>query len=212
MPARRPTQAPPSHERHPLNRNYVDRLLVIGASTGGPPAVRTVLSGLHSHAGYTILIVQHISRGFTAGYARWLRDTTGYDIREATDGETLLPGIVLIAPGDAHLVVRGNRMYFDYSERRNYQRPSVDYLFESAAHRFREKCVALILTGMGRDGAEGCLAVRNAGGFVIAQDEATSAVWGMPRAAMELHASDEVLPIELIAEHAEARFFSLGIA
>jgi len=198
-----PTTPGPAQSEAP--RRTAERVLVIGASTGGPPAVKTVLSGLGLHDSYAILIVQHISEGFTEGYVRWLRESTGYDIRIAQDARDLEAGSVLVAPGNIHLALRGRRVSYDHGERRNFQRPSVDVLFETAAQEYGSACVAVLLTGMGRDGAEGCRAIRGAGGYVIVQDEASSAVWGMPKAAVDLDAAHEVLPIEAIAERAERK-------
>lgn len=198
------------HTPEVRERAIADRVLAIGASTGGPPAVRTVLSALTSTERYAILIVQHISSGFSGGYGRWLGETTGHAVREAIEGETVRAGTVLVAPGDVHLVVRDRRIAFDGSERRNFQKPSVDALFESVAREYGTACVAVLLTGMGRDGAEGCRAVRAAGGYVVAQDEASSVVWGMPRAAVELDAADEILTIEAIAECVESYLLKEG--
>lgn len=178
---------------------------MIGASTGGPPAVKTVLAGLGRSESYAILIVQHISEGFAEGYVRWLRESTGYDVRIAQEGRDLVTGSVLVAPGDVHLALRGRRVSLDHGERRNFQRPSVDVLFETAAREYGSACVGVLLTGMGRDGAEGCRAIRDAGGYVIVQDEASSAVWGMPKAAVDLGAAHETLPVETIAERVEQK-------
>ena len=192
------TEKPRDHPR-------AEQVLLIGASTGGPPAVQTVLSGLTEIERYAILIVQHISRGFIDGYARWLQTSTGLDVREAIEDEAILSGSVLLAPSDVHLIVSGRRVGFDRSERRNYQRPSVDVLFQSAADEYGAACVAVLLTGMGRDGAEGLLAISKAGGHTIAQDEKSSVIWGMPRAAITLGAANEVLSLGRIADHAEIR-------
>lgn len=177
-------------------------ILVIGASTGGPQAVRRVLFDLPNPISLPVVIVQHISHGFTEGFVRWLRDTTHRDVVTATHGLTLHRDRIYVAPAGLHTHVRPTRLDLLNGEKRHYQRPSADILFESAAAAFQERVVAILLTGMGRDGAEGCLAVREAGGITLVQDEETSVVYGMPRAAAELGAATEIRPLEQIGSRA----------
>lgn len=191
--------APPRVPIDARERNAPVRgLLVIGASTGGPKAIQSVLAALPSPFVLPIIAIQHIGRDFAAGFAAWLASATTHAIHVPDDGEPLVPGIVYVAPGDTHLTVAGRTVHLDGGERRHHQRPSVDTTFESAAHAFGRRTIAVILTGMGRDGADGCHAVRTRGGVVLAQDEATSVVYGMPRVAAEMGAVDAVLPLDAI--------------
>jgi two-component system chemotaxis response regulator CheB len=178
------------------------RLVAIGASTGGPGAVLEILRGLPRNFRLPILLVVHIGTAFSAAFADWLGSQSPHPVSAAQDGERL-PGIgegrVIIAPADRHLVVRAGRLRLTDEPERNFCRPSVDVLFESVARECGERTIACLLTGMGRDGAEGLLAVRRAGGKTMAQDESTSIVFGMPREAIRLGAAEQVLPLAEIA-------------
>ena len=169
----------------------------ICTSTGGPPALATLLGGLPRSYRIPILIVQHISAGFTEGLAKWLDGAVPLPVALAVAGARLGPGI-WIAPEGAHLVVRGSRLVLDTTTPAGHHRPSGDQLLLSLAKSFKSHAAAVVLTGMGKDGAAGAHAVRAAGGFVIAQDEATSAVYGMPKIVAEAGA-DQVLPLQEIA-------------
>jgi two-component system chemotaxis response regulator CheB len=170
--------------------------VVIGASLGGPRALATLLRGLSREFPVAIAVVQHIADGFTAGLASWLAQESRLDVREAEDGEVLRPGRVLLAPTGRHLLLgKGVARLSDAAPVDTF-RPSVTPLFLSAARSYGARCCGVILTGMGRDGAEGMKALKEAGAHTIAQDEATSAVFGMPRAAIELGAVDRVLPLD----------------
>jgi two-component system chemotaxis response regulator CheB len=172
----------------------------ICASAGGPAALAILCSGLPSTFPVPILVVQHISTGFTDGFARWLDSQVPLPVRLAVDGAALEPGI-WIAPDAAHLVLDAEeqmQLETEPATTRELHRPSGDILLSSLAARCDRHAVAVILTGMGRDGAEGLAAVRRAGGLTIAQDEASSAVFGMPRAAAE-GGAEVVLPLEGIA-------------
>lgn len=170
--------------------------LAIGASTGGPAAVRDLLAALPAPAPFPILVVQHIAAGFESGLAEWLAATLGLDVRIALAGEKPGPGAVRIAPGGAHLRLGAEgRLELDgITPPRRGHRPSVDELFFSLDQGGALHVVAVLLTGMGTDGAEGLRALRRAGALCCAQDEASSAVFGMPRAAIELGAAELVLP------------------
>lgn len=192
------------HPRARLNarkpRNAAGRTIAavgICTSTGGPPALATLLAGLPRSYPIPVLVVQHISPGFTAGLAKWLDGAVPLPVALAVDGARLGPGI-WIAPEGAHLVVRGSRLALDKTTAAGHHRPSGDQLLLSLAKTFKSHAAAVVLTGMGKDGAAGAQAVRAAGGFVIAQDEATSAVYGMPKVVAEAGA-DQVLPLEEIA-------------
>jgi two-component system chemotaxis response regulator CheB len=171
---------------------------VIGicASVGGPPALASVLAALPAGFPIPILIVQHITRGFTEGFARWLDDQVALPVRLAAPG-LAAPGI-WVAPEGAHLTLGvTGRLLLDEEPAAERHRPSADVLLRSIATSARASGVAVVLTGMGRDGAEGLGEVRRAGGLTIAQDEASSAVFGMPKAAAE-HGAELVLPPAMI--------------
>lgn len=173
---------------------------VIGivASTGGPQALSTVLAGLPGDFGVPLLVVQHIAVGFTAGLAVWLDEAVPLGVRLARAGDPLGPG-VWIAPDGAHLFVRPDRtLMLDRHTEAGLHRPSGDVLLRSLADFAGAAAVGVILSGMGTDGAVGVDAIRAAGGVTIAQDEESSAIYGMPRAAAE-HGAELVLPITEIA-------------
>ncbi len=169
--------------------------LAIGASTGGPAAIRDLLAALPAPAPFPILIVQHIASGFESGLAEWLASTLGLDVRIALAGEQPGPGAVRIAPGGAHLRLgpEGRLQLDSVTPAHRGHRPSVDELFRSLDQGGAQRVLAVLLTGMGTDGAEGLRKLRRAGALCFAQDEASSAVFGMPRAAIELGAAEHVL-------------------
>ncbi|MNM88247.1 Chemotaxis response regulator protein-glutamate methylesterase of group 2 operon [compost metagenome] len=179
-----------------------EKIIAIGASTGGTEAIREVLLGLPPDCPGTVVTL-HMPPGFTRTYAERLNRQTRLSVREARDGDRILPGQVLLAPGDFHLEVQ--RCGADYVTRLHRQpavnghRPAVDVMFHSLARCAGRNLLAALLTGMGKDGARGLLAIREAGGHTIAQDEASCVVYGMPREAVELGAASEVLPLERIA-------------
>jgi two-component system chemotaxis response regulator CheB len=169
--------------------------LAIGASTGGPAAVRDLLAALPAPAPFPILVVQHIANGFESGLAEWLGSTLGLDVRIALASEQPGPGAIRIAPGGAHLRLGADgRLELDgVTPARRGHRPSVDELFRSLHGVAGPRLAAALLTGMGTDGAEGLRDLRRAGALCFAQDESSSAVFGMPRAAIELGAAEYVL-------------------
>jgi two-component system, chemotaxis family, protein-glutamate methylesterase/glutaminase len=171
-------------------------LVVVGASLGGPRALAALLRGLPADFPAPIAIVQHIADGFTSGLASWLAQETGLDVREARQGEPLRTGRVVLAPTGRHLVLGEGIVHLSDAPPVDTFRPSVTPLFVSAARVYGGRVCGVILTGMGRDGAEGLKAIKDAGGPTLAQDEATSAVFGMPKAAIELGAVDRVLAID----------------
>ncbi|MFY2559713.1 chemotaxis protein CheB [Corallococcus terminator] len=174
-------------------------LVAIAASLGGPKAVAQVLRKIPRDFPAPIAYCQHISEGFTEGLAHWLTMETALGVTEAEHGMVMVPGTVYIAPSGSHLLVRPEgRLELDSGPALRGFRPSCDMLLTSAAEAFGPRCVGVILTGMGRDGARGMKEIRERGGRTIAQDEGTSAVWGMPREAVLLGAAQEVLPLERI--------------
>jgi two-component system chemotaxis response regulator CheB len=175
------------------------RLIAIGASTGGPPALQMIFGQLWAAWPVPIVAVQHISRGFVDGLARWLDETTPLRVKVAENGEHLLPGTVYLAPDDQHLLVTRDEMaQLRASPAVDGHRPSVTVLFEAVAEHYGLSAVGVLLTGMGSDGARGLRALHNAGGHTIAQDEATCVVFGMPQRGIALGVAQEVWPLEQI--------------
>jgi two-component system chemotaxis response regulator CheB len=179
-----------------------ETVVCIGASTGGTESLRVVLEALPS-AAPGIVVVQHMPEKFTAAFARRLDGLCRVEVKEAEDGDTVLRGRVLIAPGDKHTMLQrsGARYYVSVKDGPlvSRHRPSVDVLFRSAARFAGANAVGIIMTGMGDDGAHGLAEMRQAGAFTVAQDEATSVVFGMPKEAIELGAVERVLPLDLLA-------------
>ncbi len=176
-------------------------VVAIAASTGGPPAIQQVLAGLPNDFPLPILCVQHIAKGFTEGFAEWLNVTVPPRVTTAQRGELLAAGSVYVAPEDGHLgVSRSGRIEISESPPLGGFRPSASYLFESAANAFGRDTLAVIMTGMGEDGVAGLRRVRECQGTVIAQDRATSVIFGMPGAAVRANVVDETLAVQQIAE------------
>ncbi|MTV39261.1 chemotaxis-specific protein-glutamate methyltransferase CheB [Duganella radicis] len=177
----------------------VTSLLAIGASTGGPVAVSKMLAGWKPPRGCAIVVVQHIDQHFADNFARWLGEQLDMPVRSAEEGDELAAGVVLIAKSNDHLTLDQNhRLRYDANPKDYAYRPSVDVFFHCVAQHWKGEAVGVLLTGMGRDGAEGLLAMRRAGQTTIAQDQASSAVYGMPRAAAELDAAQMILPLAKI--------------
>ena len=188
---RRPRASPPA-----AARRAELRWVAIGASTGGPAAIRELLDEVPADAPVGFLIVQHIASGFELGFADWLNKELPFDVRLAQDGEMLRRGAVRLAPGGAHLRLEAGgvlRLDAETPARRGH-RPAVDEMFLSAAEHCPREVAGVLMTGMGSDGVEGLLALRQAGGITLAQDEASSVVFGMPRVALERGAADIALP------------------
>jgi two-component system chemotaxis response regulator CheB len=176
--------------------------VAIGASTGGPAALREILGGLSAGFPLPILLVIHIGSPFGTALAEWLDAQSPLRVACAVDGEPFPPrgqAKVILAPPERHLVLSDGRLRLTADPERHSCRPSVDVLFASVARALGGSAVACLLTGMGQDGAEGLLAVQRAGGLTLAQDEATSVVFGMPREAIRLGAAHRVLPLSEIA-------------
>lgn len=180
-------------------------IIVVGVSTGGPAALEQMLPGLPANLPVPLLIVQHMPKLFTGALATRLNKLCRMPVQQARDGEQLRPGTVLIAPGDVHMeVARGaagtHAVRLHAGEPRNSCRPSVDPLFSSAARLYGAGTLALMMTGMGQDGLDGAREVRDAGGTVLAQDEATSAVWGMPGKVVREGLAAATVPLGALAE------------
>ena len=181
----------------------LDSVVVIGASTGGTEVLKQLLDAMPA-AAPPIVIVQHMPERFTGAFARRLNETSAMNVREASPGDLLRSGTALIAPGDRHLSLAWQGpgsigIALKDGPLVNRHRPSVDVLFSSAARMLGASAIGVLLTGMGRDGAKGLLEMRKAGALTMAQDEASSIVWGMPRAAIEIGAAMKVVAADLIA-------------
>lgn len=176
------------------------KIVAMGASTGGPMVLQTILSELDKDFAAPILIVQHMTSGFIEGFAEWLSHSSGLPAHVAADGEYPLPSHVYIAPDGFHMGVRaGGRIALSEDEPENGLRPSVSYLFRSVANTYGRQGVGVLLTGMGKDGAEELKAMKEMGGITIVQDEKSSVVPGMPGEAIKLGAETYVLPPDRIA-------------
>ncbi|MDS0261590.1 chemotaxis response regulator protein-glutamate methylesterase [Haloarcula sp. S1CR25-12] len=187
------------------NRSYTaNPTLVVGSSTGGPKMVEQVMAELPREADFRVLVVQHMPEGFTGRFSERIDDRSDYDVREATDGARLAGGEALVAAGDRHMEVKNYRngrlrVKLTQDPPENSVRPAVDVTMRTAAAVIDDPLVGVILTGMGGDGADGIVRLKDAGARTIAQDEATSAVYGMPKRAVETGCVDSVLPIDEMA-------------
>lgn len=204
----RPRQAQTQRERPRMLTarpfSTTEKLVMIGASTGGTEAIRQVLEPLPPNSP-AIMITQHMPAGFTRSFVQRLDNLCAVQVHEAEDGQRVLPGHVYLAPGGvAHMrLARSGANYvvqLDTSEPVNRHRPSVDVLFHSAAEVAGRNAVGVLLTGMGKDGAQGMLAMKQAGAITFAQDEASCVVFGMPREALHIGAADEAVPLSEISE------------
>lgn len=174
-------------------------LLAIGTSTGGPVALQTVLTTLPASFPLPIVLIQHMPATFTRAFAERLNSQCRISVKEAADGDTLRPGLALLAPGGKQLMISkgGKVKVLPGDERLNYK-PSVDITFASAANVYRDQVLAVVLTGMGADGCEGARLLKQNGASVWAQDEATSVIYGMPMAVAKANLTDEILPLQQI--------------
>lgn len=176
------------------------RIVALGASTGGPPALETILAALSKDFPVPILIVQHMAPGFIKGFARWLATSTGLPVHVATHGESLLPGHVYVAPDDHQMKVeREGKIVLTKNDPEHGLRPSISYLFRAVAAVYGPDAVVGLLTGMGRDGASELRLLKEHGAVTFAQDRDSSVVHGMPGEAIKLDAAMLVLPLEKIA-------------
>ncbi|VTU20566.1 protein-glutamate methylesterase/protein-glutamine glutaminase [Variovorax sp. RA8] len=214
----RPAAALPAagSAQEPLLRSPLlstEKLIIIGASTGGTEAIREVLQPLPPDAP-AVLIAQHMPPGFTRSFAQRLDGLCRIHVKEAEQGERVLPGYAYIAPGGWHLALgRSGANYVAQLNQEppvNRHRPSIDVLFDSAARHAGKNAIGMILTGMGRDGAEGLLRMRQAGAHTLSQDEASCVVYGMPREAVLLGAVDEVSPLNEITRRVLAHLRTFG--
>ncbi|HEY3293825.1 MAG TPA: chemotaxis response regulator protein-glutamate methylesterase [bacterium] len=188
--------------RPPLLRTTL-KIVAIGASTGGTEALKEVLTRYPANAPATV-VVQHMPQAFTKAFAERLNGLCAVEVREAVSGDTLRPGLVLIAPGNMHMVLQRSGAVYSVAvkdgPRVHHQRPAVDVLFRSVARHAGPNAVGVILTGMGADGAEGMLEMKQAGARTLAQDEATCVVYGMPKEAVAVGAVERVAPLPRITD------------
>lgn len=174
--------------------------LMIGASTGGPNVLTRIVRSLPEKLSIPVFIVQHMPEGFTASFAKRMNSLAKVPVVEAENRMLIKAGTVYLAPGGKHMVVRNKRIQLLDTEKVHSVRPAVDPLFESVVNHYGRSTLGVILTGMGRDGAAGCLDIKRAGGYVIAQNEESCVVYGMPRHAYEAGAVNELMSIEEIIE------------
>ncbi|MBN1616637.1 MAG: chemotaxis response regulator protein-glutamate methylesterase, partial [Spirochaetales bacterium] len=190
--------------RYLADLKTTNQLIAIGASTGGTIALEALFREWEDSFPPTLVVI-HMPERFTATFASRLNDLSSARVKEAENGERLLSGTIYIAPGNYHMLLRshGTERTIKVSSGPKVcnQRPAVDPLFESVAEYAGRNCIALLLTGMGRDGARGLLSIKNAGGRTIAQDEESSIVWGMPKEAIDLGAAEFVLPLSSMVSH-----------
>jgi len=190
-------------------RQAANKIVAIGISTGGPNALQYLLSQLPGDFPGSLVVVQHMPEGFTDMFARRLDECCAIDVKEAQSGDMLLAGRALICPGNRHMRVKrmplGNIVVLSDDPRINGHRPSVDVLFRSVAQEFGNTSIALLMTGMGDDGADAMAAVKTAGGVTIAQSEDSCVVFGMPKAAIDKGYATRVVPLDALANTLQAQ-------
>lgn len=203
----RASRADGARPHAPVKRgDAVGHLLAIGASTGGPLAVAHILAHWIPPPGTAIVVVQHIDANFASHFSKWMGDQLAIPVKVIEDGDHLQAGCVQIARTNDHLVLdKRHRLHYAQEPRDYPYRPSVDVFFECVARHWEGDATGILLTGMGRDGAQGLLSMRRAGKATIAQDQASSAVYGMPRAAADIEAAERILPLDGIAQLLHSR-------
>ncbi len=196
--------APPQTVKTTRELRNTDRVVFIGSSTGGPRALQTVMQGLAGNLNAAVVIVQHMPVGFTRSLAERLDGISGFHVREARPGDALEAGLALLAPGGFHLQFDANvRATLNQNPPVQGVRPAIDVTLTSLVPYYRGRLVTAILTGMGHDGTQGATLVHQAGGHVIAEDESTCVVWGMPRSVAEAGVADEIAPLPEVARAIE---------
>jgi two-component system, chemotaxis family, protein-glutamate methylesterase/glutaminase len=198
-----PTTAPPPPPPSVPSAHLSD-IVVIGTSTGGPPALQTIIPSLPQDLAAAVVVVQHMPPGFTRSLAERLNARSEVPVREAQEGDTIEGGTVLIAPAGSHMKVRRRgtavKVVLDEEPRGSLHRPSVDILMASVAQVYGPRSLGVVLTGMGTDGVEGLRAIRAAGGRTLAESEETCVIYGMPKAAVEAGVVDRSVPLDRMAE------------
>jgi two-component system chemotaxis response regulator CheB len=202
-------EAAPVRKPAARRKEAASKVVAIGVSTGGPNALQYLLAQLPGDFPGAIVVVQHMPEGFTEMFARRLDESSALEVKEARSGDLLTAGRVLVCPGNRHMKVRrmplGDVVVLSDEEKVNSHRPSVDVLFRSVAQEFGPGAIAVLMTGMGDDGAEGMAEVKAAGGLTIAQDEDSSVVYGMPKAAIERGHASRVVSLEALANTLQAQ-------
>lgn len=199
------TDTKPNRKQKQKHETKEVEAVVIGASTGGPKMLTALIKTLPSTLSVPIFIVQHMPAGFTASFAKRLNTLADVTVVEAEQDMVIEPGTVYLAPGGRHMVINGSRIKLLDTAKVHSVKPAIDPMFHSAIDVYGRNILAVIMTGMGRDGAQGCVEVKNAGGYVIAQNEATSVVYGMPKSAVETGAVDAILSIDEIINEINAQ-------
>ncbi|WP_423189120.1 protein-glutamate methylesterase/protein-glutamine glutaminase [Alkalibacterium sp. f15] len=199
-----------SAQRHEMKNEFLPeqlldkkaslKVIAIGASTGGPKALVHVVQSISEHLDIPIFIVQHMPEVFTASFAQRLDTLSSVTVVEAQDNMRIKPKTVYLAPGGKHMTVKNNHIKLNKDSKIHGVRPAVDYLFKSVAEVYGKNTLGIILTGMGNDGADGCEAIKQAGGYILSQDKETSIVYGMPRVVFERGLSDQVGSLYKIAD------------
>lgn len=194
-------------EKSPLQSNDLEKRLpkkvkaiAIGASTGGPKALFSIIRSLPENLKFPIFIVQHMPKGFTTSFSKRLDKESTATVVEAEEGMAIKDGVVYVAPGGYHMVIENNRIKLNEADKIHGVRPAVDYLFETAAEAYGNELVSFILTGMGQDGTRGLDKIKKAGGFTVAQNRETSIVYGMPGNAVQKGVIDEIASLKEISE------------
>lgn len=181
------------------SKNKIEAV-VIGASTGGPKALYSIITKLPSDLDVPIFIVQHMPAGFTKAFAERLNSNSLVNVVEATDNQSIEKGVVYIAPGGYHMEVgKDKKIHLNMEPSLWGVRPAVDKLFDSASKVYKEKLLSVVLTGMGKDGANGTISVKKNGGITLAQDKETSTIYGMPKVTFETGMVDKVVPLDKIS-------------
>tara|TARA_B100000929_G_scaffold291178_1_gene288803 strand:+ start:8618 stop:9664 length:1047 start_codon:yes stop_codon:yes gene_type:complete len=192
-----------THQKKDLEREIkrTHSIIAIATSTGGPQALAKILTNLDDTFPLPILLVQHIAPDFANGFAEWLQSVTKLKVIVAKGGERIYSGKVYLCTNDSHIGITSNeRIFLSSSPAINGFRPSANYLFESVGRALGDKSLALILTGMGNDGIKGLTSLKQAGGYVVAQDESSSVVFGMPKAAIDANLADDIFELNEIAQ------------
>ncbi len=188
-----------SENKKRLDYDNSDPLVVIGASTGGPPALAAILADLPGSCNIPVVVIQHMDKKFTPGLVSWLNQQVELPVQLINEGDLPQNGVVMLPNTNVHLLMtRQGRFSYSIEPEDNFYHPSVDVFFETLAANWQGKIIAVLLTGMGRDGARGLLTIKNKGGYTIAQDQESSVVYGMPKAAAEINAACEILPMKEI--------------
>lgn len=198
-PATRKRRRQKQVEKSKLPNNI--KAISIAASTGGPKALVSLIGEISEDCKLPIFIVQHMPKGFTTSFANRLNKESKLEVVEAEDGMTIEAGVVYLAPGDYHMELSGNRIKLDQRDKLHGVRPAADYLFESAAKKYRSNLLGIILTGMGKDGGGGMEVIKEYGGYNIAQDKESSLIFGMPGNAIATGAVDETMDIQTMVEN-----------